>query len=447
MRSVADTASLVRAGRLDPVREAVAYLARIQAGNARLHGLVHVAEGAVLRDAARLRERIAHGGTAGALAGVVMAVKDVFDVAGLPTGANARLFAGTEPAARDSTVAARLRAADALIVGKANCWEMSVGGPSRDSPAPPAVNPWSPGADPGGSSNGSAVAVASGMAMAAIGGDTGGSVRLPASFCGLVGFKPTHGVVPMDGSIPFAASLDVAGPIAGSAADCALVHAVLAGMAVHPAIPLEGVRIGVPDGLLAHGAATVAAMAAFDAACAALARAGATIARVALPSAALFNPCYFLIARSEAFARWEATLAARPDALNPLTRRSFAIGALIPPAAVADAIRLRAMLADELAAAMAGVDVLALPTTPDEAGDLDAGDAFSRPDTAPFTRPFSLAGVPAVSLPCGLGPRGRPLGLQLVGRRGEDARLLAIATAAEAVLPATGMRPGQEWWR
>ena len=126
-------------------------------------------------------------------------------------------------------------------------------------------------------------------------------------------------------------------------------------------------------------------------------------------------------------------------------RRSLAIGALIPPEAEAQAVRLRARLRAELAATMREVDVLMLPTTPQEAGDLDAGDAFSRPDSAPYTRPFSLVGVPAATVPCGLGPRGRPLGLQLVGRHGEDARLLAIAASVEAVMPAIG-RP-EEWWR
>lgn len=442
MTGVAVTAALVRAGILDPVRLAQHHLARIAAGNLALNAMIAVAEAPVLRDAARL----ARGAALGPLAGVVVAIKDVFNVAGLPTTANARLYADAPPATADSTVVARLRAAGALIIGKANCWEMSVGGPSRDSPAPPAVNPWAPGADPGGSSSGSAVAVAAGMALAAIGGDTGGSIRLPAAFCGLAGFKPTHGAVPMAGSIPFADSLDVAGPIAATAADCAAIYAVLVGTALHPPVALAGLRIGIPHALVAHGNPTNAVSENFDAACAALARAGAMLMPVALPSAPLFNACYFLIARSEAHARWRTTLAAHPEAFNALTRRSFAIGALIPPDAVADAIRLRTRLRAELAEAMAAVDVLALPTVPDEAGDLDAGDAFSRPDTAPYTRPFSLAGVPAVSIPCGFGARGRPLGLQLVARDGADARLLAIATAAEQVLPATGMRP-QEWWQ
>ncbi|MCC6720420.1 MAG: amidase [Acetobacteraceae bacterium] len=445
MSGIAATVAAVRAGALDPVELARLHLARIARGNGALHAMVAVDEDGVLRDAAALRARLARGALVGPLAGVVVAVKGVFDLAGLPTRANARLFDGAAPAAADSAVAARLRAAGALLVGHATCWEMSVGGPSRDSPAPPAVNPWGPGVDPGGSSSGSAVAVAAGMAMAAIGGDTGGSIRLPASFCGLAGFKPGHGVVPMAGSVGFAESLDVAGPIAASAADCAVVQAVLAGVAPHGAVALEGLRVGVPVALLRHGAPGAAMTARFEAACAAMVRGGAVVREVALPSAALFNQCYFLIARGEAFARWGAALAAGPERFNALTRRSLAIGALIPPAALVAAAKVRGMLREELAAAMAGVDVLALPTTPEEAGGMEDGDGFSRPDAAPFTRPFSLAGVPAVSVPCGRGARGRPLGLQLVGRQGEDGRLLAIGEAVERVLPVVGV--AGEWWR
>jgi len=442
MSGIADA---IRAGALDPVRLALACLERVAEANPHLHAMTAVAEGALLRDAERLRARLARGEDVGPLAGVVVAVKDAFDVAGLATTANARLLADAPPAAADSAAVARLRAAGALVLGKANCWEMSVGGPSRDSPAPPAVNPWAPGGDPGGSSSGSAVAVAAGMAMAALGGDTGGSVRLPASFCGLAGFKPTHGLVPMDGAVPFAETLDVIGPIAATAAECAAVQAVLAGRAVHGAVRLAGLRIGVPTALVEHGAPSPAVAASFAGAVAALEREGSLVRPVALPSAALFNRCYFVVARSEAFARWRGVLAERPGLLNALTRRSFAIGALIPPEAVAEAARLRVRLRGELARAMAEVDLLALPTTPDEAGDLDIGDSFSRPDTAPYTRPFSLAGVPAATVPCGLGVRGRPLGLQLVGRHGADGFVLAAASAVQAALPGIGQ--AEEWWR
>ena len=440
--NIAETVAAIAAGRLDPVRHAEAHLARIARANPALHAMA-LPDPTVAAQAEALRGRLARGETL-PLAGIPVAVKDAFDAAGLPTTANARLYANAPPAARDAPAVARLRAAGAIILGKATCWEMSVGGPSDASPQPPAINPWAPGADPGGSSNGSAVAVAAGMAMAALGGDTGGSIRLPAAFCGLAGFKPSHGTIPLAGAIPFAESLDVIGPLARSAADCALLHAVMAGEAAHPAIPLRGLLLGIPAALLRHAPPSAAMAACFATACAALERHGATIGEAALPSAPLFNACYFVIARSEAFALWRHALAGAPEKLNPLTRRSFAIGAMIPPEAHASATRLRPVLRAELAASLAGVDALILPTTPDEAADLDFATAFSRPDTAPYTRPFSLAGVPAISIPCGLGPRGRPLGLQLVGRHGEDARLLALASAIEQALPPIGSP--KEWW-
>ncbi len=435
--TLAETAAAIAAGRLDPVAHASAHLARIAQANPALHAMARL-DPTVLSQAEAVR------GKTLPLAGIPIAVKDAFDAAGLPTTANARLYANAAPATQDTPAVARLRQAGAIILGKATCWEMSVGGPSDASPQPPAINPWAPGADPGGSSNGSAVAVAAGMAMAALGGDTGGSIRLPAAFCGLAGFKPTHGKVPLQGAIPFAESLDVIGPIARTAADCALLHAVMADEPAHPPVPLHGLRLAIPHALLRHSPPTAAMAKALTEACATLEHHGATIAEAPLPSAALFNACYFLIARSEAFALWRHALAGTPDKLNPLTRRSFAIGAMIPPEALADTTRLRATLCAELEAAFANADALILPTTPDEAADLDFTTAFSRPDTAPYTRPFSLAGVPAISIPCALGPRGRPLGLQLVGRHGDDARLLALATAIEQALPQIGSP--KEWW-
>jgi aspartyl-tRNA(Asn)/glutamyl-tRNA(Gln) amidotransferase subunit A len=435
--TIAETAAAIAAGRLDPVAHARAHLARIAQANPALHAMARL-------DPTALSQAEAVRGKTLPLAGIPIAVKDAFDAAGLPTTANARLYANAAPATQDTPAVARLRQAGAIGLGKATCWEMSVGGPSQDSPQPPAINPWASGADPGGSSNGSAVAVASGMAMAALGGDTGGSIRLPASFCGLAGFKPTHGKIPLQGAIPFAESLDVIGPIARTAADCALLHAIMAAEPAHPPIPLRGLRLAIPHALLRHSPLTAAMAQALAEACATLERHGASIAEAPLPSAHLFNACYFLIARSEAFGLWRHALAATPEKLNPLTRRSFAIGAMIPPEALANATRLRTTLCAELEAAFANADALILPTTPDEAADLDFTTAFSRPDTAPYTRPFSLAGVPAISIPCALGPRGLPLGLQLVGRHGDDARLLAIATAIEQALPPIGSP--KEWW-
>ena len=393
--------------------------------------MVHVDEEAALREAADRAAALARGEAPGALHGVPVAIKDVLDVAGMPTRANSRLFQAAGPAGRDSAVVARLRAAGAVIVGKAHCWELSVGGPSAEPPCPPARNPWDPARDPGGSSSGPGAAVGAALVPVAIGGDTGGSIRLPASACGIVGFKPSHGLVPMDGALPFASSLDVAGPLVRGARDAALVHGVISGKGVQAHAPTRGLRIGIPVALLDRTPPASDMAARLEECIAALRRAGHAVGPVSLPAAEIFNACYFLVARAEAHARWRDALRAAGGRLGSIARRSLSIGAFIDEADVARATRLRVALRAGFDALFSGVDLLCLPTMPGEAGPLDPGDAVTRPDTAPYTRPFSLVGAPAISMPCGRGSSGLPLGVQFVGARGDDARLLAFACALE----------------
>lgn len=393
--------------------------------------MVHVDEEAALREAADRAAALARGEAPGALHGVPVAIKDVLDVAGMPTRANSRLFEGAGPAGRDSAVVARLRAAGAVIVGKAHCWELSVGGPSAEPPCPPARNPWDPAREPGGSSSGPGAAVGAALVPVAIGGDTGGSIRLPASACGIVGFKPSHGLVPMDGALPFASSLDVAGPLVRGARDAALVHGVISGKGVQAHAPTRGLRIGIPVALLDRTPPASDMAARLEECIAALRRAGHAVGPVSLPAAEIFNACYFVVARAEAHARWRDALRAAGGRLGSIARRSLSIGAFIDEVDVARATRLRVALRAGFDALFSGVDLLCLPTMPGEAGPLDPGDAVTRPDTAPYTRPFSLVGAPAISMPCGRGSSGLPLGVQFVGARGDDARLLAFACALE----------------
>lgn len=393
--------------------------------------MVHVDEEAALREASRLADALARGAAPGALHGVPVAIKDVLDVSGMPTRANSRLFAEAGPAAHDSAVVARLRAAGAVILGKAHCWELSVGGPSTEPPCPPARNPWDPAREPGGSSSGPGAAVGAALVPVAIGGDTGGSIRLPASACGVIGFKPSHGLVPMDGALPFAASLDVLGPLARDARDAALVHRVIAGANTQVRLPAGGLRLGIPVELLERAPPEADMAARLEDCIAALRRAGHAVEPVSLPAAGLFNACYFLVARTEAHARWRDALRDAGARVGAIARRSLSIGAFIGAEDAARAARVRTALRAGFDALFARVDLLCLPTMPGEAGPLDPGDAVTRPDTAPYTRPFSLVGAPAISMPCGRGKGGLPLGVQFVGARGDDARLLAFACALE----------------
>lgn len=434
LTGAAAIAAEVAAGRLDATAPVRAALERISRHDGTLRSFVHLDPKAVLADACACADRLARGQVPGPLQGVPVAIKDVFDVAGMPTRANTRLFDGMPPAPADGVVAARLRAAGAVLVGKVHCWELSVGGPSAEPPCPPATNPWDASREPGGSSSGPGAAVGAGLVPVAIGGDTGGSIRLPAAACGIVGFKPGHGIVPMEGSVHFAPSLDVAGPLVRSARDAALVHAVLAGAKPpppHAAAAQAPMRIGVPEALMERVSPQPDMAARLAEVLAWLQRAGHDVRRVELPSAALFNACYFAIARVEAFALWAAALREHGGRIGAIARRSLAVGAFIDPQDAARASTMREQLRAGFDALMRDVDVLCLPTMPGEAGPLAPDDAVTRPDTAPYTRPFSLVGAPALSLPCGMGATGLPLGVQLVGRRGGDEELLAFASALD----------------
>jgi aspartyl-tRNA(Asn)/glutamyl-tRNA(Gln) amidotransferase subunit A len=430
--SIKATVAAIAIGRIDPVDLVEQALDRIARHDALLASFIHVDADGARATAHAARAACSAGSRLGALHGVPVALKDVFDVAGLRTTANSRLLIGDPPATQDSAVAARLRAAGAVILGKLHCWELSVGGPSAEPPFGPARNPWNPDREPGGSSSGPAAAVAASLVMAAIGGDTGGSIRLPAAHCGVVGFKPSHGIVPMDGAVPFAASLDVAGPLTRSVSDAASVHAVLAAQDLpRPLHTLRGRRIGVPRSLLALNPPSPRMAAALDTALARFESAGAIVRDVDLPSPALFNACYFIVARSEAFACWRDALRDHAGEVGAVARRSIAIGAFIAAADLVDAQLLRRELTSGFDGVLADIDALCLPTTPGEAAEIAPRDAVTRPDTAPYTRPFSLVGAPAISMPCGLGAGGLPLGLQLVGRRGGDGDLLSLAAAIE----------------
>ncbi len=425
-------AEAIAARRLDPRELVETVLARIDRIDPRLCAFIALDRAGALRAAEQAAQAVRAGNRLGALHGVPIAMKDVFDVAGLRTTANSRLFVDAPPAQDDCALVSRLRRAGAIILGKLHCWELSVGGPSDEPPFPPARNPWDPSRDPGGSSSGPGVAVAAGLVPVAIGGDTGGSIRLPAAACGVVGFKPSFGIVPMTGAIPFASSLDVAGPLAQNVADAAAVHAVLADAHIDMrGATLRGLRIGVPRALLELAPPTTAMAMRLAEILDHLRTAGAIVRDVTLASAARFNAGYFLVARSEAFAHWRAALASDAGKIGAIARRSLAMGALLDERDVLLARRLRIDLTRELAAAFDDIDMLCLPTMPGEAGPLAPDDAVTRPDTAPYTRPFSLVGAPAISLPCGLGSNGLPLGVQFVARYGDDSRLLTLAHAVE----------------
>ncbi|MQM37104.1 2-amino-5-chloromuconic acid deaminase [wastewater metagenome] len=378
---------------------------------------------------------------AGTLAGLPVSVKALFDVAGAVTHAGSRVLADAAPATADATAVARLRAAGAVLTGHTNMTEFAYSGlglnPHYETPA----NPADPARIPGGSSSGGAVSVARGMAAAALGSDTGGSVRIPAAFCGLTGFKPSQHRVPLTGALPLSHSLDSVGPIAPRVADCALLDAVLAGETETAFTPeaVAGLRLAVPDRYLtADMDATVTA--AFERAVAALEGAGARVTTVAMPEldelGELLAGGGFTAAESYWFHR--DLLAEAGDAYDPRVSSRIRRGADISAADYLDLLTARRRQVARMDARIAAFDAVLAPTVPVVPPRFDAledDDAYARTNLLVLRNPTvgNLLDLCGISLPCHTADE-LPVGLMLLGRNGDDRRLLARAAGVEAVL-------------
>lgn len=443
-RSAASMARAVRAGELSAVAVAEAHLTRIRALDPALHAFVTVTADAAL---AAAREVDASART-GMLAGVPVAVKDLFAVCDVPRGNGSPAFDGDGPQAHDAPVVARLRAAGAIVLGTTHMHELAFGptgvNPSLGTP----VNPWHADRMPGGSSSGSAVAVAAGMASVAVGSDTGGSIRIPASFCGLTGLKPTYGRVSRGGATPLAWTIDHVGPIARTVEDTALLLGVLAGHdpadATSAALPvpdyvaalgggIAGRTVGVPRGFV-DACVDDDVAGAFATSLAVLRDAGAVVRDVALPELDHAGTAIGAVVFAEAEAALGAAVGDRRERLGVDCRIFLELSKVVQARHYMAAQRYRTHLYDAVRAT--GVDLLATPTVA-----VPAPDTFAQVLTmrgvergvqevfARFTGPFNLIGLPALSLPCGVSRDGLPIGLQLVGRPFAEAAVLAAGQA------------------
>ena len=444
-------------------------LARIAARNRDLGAMLAVDEAAVLRRAAAL-DGLADRRRAGPLAAVPVAVKDNICTAGLTTTAGSRMLADFVPP-YSATAVERLEHAGAIVVGKTNCDEFAMGSSSEHSAFGPVRNPWDRARAPGGSSGGSAAAVAAGLVPVALGSDTGGSVRQPAALCGCVGLRPTYGRVSRHGLIAFASSLDQIGPLAMTVRDAAAVLHAIAGAdardATASAAPVpdweaelgggvKGFRIGFPKHLLDGGVDAEVARA-VDAAVRVLAARGAEVCEITLADADLAVPVYYLIAAAEAssnLARYDGVRyghrseaagslramydASRSEGFGAEVKRRVMLGTFVLSAGYYDAYYVkaqtaRARIAAGYLAALSDVDLIALPTSPTPAFAL--GERLQDPVAMYLSDVFtvgpSLAGLPAVSVPCGLTGGNLPIGLQLIGRPFDEASLLRAAAAYE----------------
>jgi len=439
----AEAAVLIRKKELSPVELADSCLERVAVLDPELRAWVTVDLDGARLAAAALRERLATGDPPGPLGGVPVGVKDVIDVDGLPTTASSRVLADAAPAGQDAHCVALLRQAGATILGKLHTAEFACADP------PPTRNPWNPEHTPGGSSSGSAVAVAAGMAATALGTQTGGSTLRPASYNGVVGVKPSYGMISNRGVIPVAWSLDHVGVIARSVADAALVLAGLAGYD-----PLDPSSAREADGYLAPEAAgpppTIGLIRSFflercepevlhDTLGVAerLAAAGAQVREIFLPpSFAAVAPDPALILRTEMHAYHRDQFARHRDKYGPLNTAMLDAGGQISAADYIRAVRNRPRLTADLEQALAGVDIALTPGTPAPAprNTTTTGDAS-------FQALWTYAGLPAVALPTGVNQWGIPRGIQLVGHRWQDAALLRHALWCESVIGFTERPP------
>ena len=432
--TIPEAAAAIRAGSLTCADLMAAHLDRIATRDPTLHAVVALDPDARTR-AAEADRALQAGRDPGPLLGIPFGVKDIIDVAGLPTRCGSHASAD-RPAAQDALAVARLRAAGAIPIGKLTTYEFAMTGPSFDGPTPPARNPWNLGRITGGSSSGSAAAVAGGLVRFALGTDTGGSVRSPAAFCGVVGLKPAYGAVPLDGVFPLSPTLDHVGPVAATVAEAALVAAVLTGDPTGPGGgALRAMRIGYArDWFDADPATDPALLALIDAAVRALQTVVAQVVPVALPPYAGIEAQGAILLRAEAFAVHADTLRATPQRYGAQTRQSLSEGAAHGPAEVATARASCATLATAVDAALRGLDAIVTAVTLAPAPPLPPPGTERAVWTPMRTLPFDMTGHPAISVPVGM-VDGLPVAIQIVGARDALATILRVAKAVEALFP------------
>jgi len=433
--SLAEAAGRLRSGSLPPAALVEACLQRIDDFDGALSAWLHIDREGAFAAAHPSAGVLKQSENQSPLRCIPVGVKDLFDVAATPTTWNSRL---PQPAvaSRDAEVVSRWRASGAVLLGKLAAWECGVGGASLTLPWPPARNPWALDRDPGGSSTGSAVAVAAGMCFGAIGSDTGGSVREPASWCGVVGLKPTFGLVSGAGGLAASLNFDHVGPMARSSEDCAhLLDAMTSGVGAAETISagVQGLRVGVADLTgeeqldldreVAH---------AVEAAAEALASAGARLARVRLPRLEIFNAVVAVAAAAEGYALHRNRLATSSHLYDPLTRRRLLAGARIQASDYIDALRMRENLRQAVAKIFADQDLLLMPTTRTTAPALGGFDSHGGHPS--LCRPWNVTGYPALCTPCGFSRAGLPLAVQIVARPNEDAIALRAGHALEGRL-------------
>jgi aspartyl-tRNA(Asn)/glutamyl-tRNA(Gln) amidotransferase subunit A len=441
-RTIVDAAAAIRSGRLRSLDLIEASLDAIARHNPGTKAFIRVDEPGARAAAQAADGERRRGLDRGPLHGVPLSIKDLIDIADQPTTAGSRVLDDRPPAQTDAPVVTRLRESGAILIGKTNLHEFALGTTSEDSAFGPVRHPSDPQRSAGGSSGGSAVAVATGMGLASIGSDTGGSIRIPAAACGVVGLKPTSGEVPVTGVVPLSRTLDHVGPLARSVQDAAWIWQVLAGrpceaVGVRAADSITLVEI---DGYFDHISGEVRR--AFAAALARLRSRGVTITRATIDGTATITSTYVNLVLPEGAAWHGARLETRAAQYTPAVRERLLSGREIRAVDYLAAREARHALRDAVARALGQADALVLPTLPIVAPPLGAAEVTIDEATGEtmavraamlrHTQLFNLSGHPALSVPVAV--EGLPVGLQLVGTWGETARLLALGATCEKIV-------------
>lgn len=455
-------APLLRRRALSPVEVAQAYLERAGALQPLLNAYITLTPEEALRQARQAEAEMLAGGYRGPLHGVPLALKDLFATRGVRTTAGSPALGDWVPQ-EDAHLVGRLREAGAVFLGKLNMHEWAWGVTNRNPHYGDCRNPWDPSRTPGGSSGGSGAAVAAGACAGSLGSDTGGSIRIPSAYCGIVGLKPTYGLCSRRGVVPLSWSVDHLGPMARTVEDAAILLQAIAGHDPQDPgsarVPVPNYRRGLRRGVKGLRLGVLAdpyfrvmepeVEGAFQQALRQLEALGAELEEVSLPLAEAGSAANSAIVWVEASALHQRRLAAHPHLYSQEVREALTAGLAIPATAYVKAQQVRRLVGEQLAGLLRRVDLLALPATPIAAHPLEQEEVLLRGERVTVLRAstrymglFNLTGLPALSVPCGFTPEGLPVGLQLVGRPFAEADLLRVAWAYEQATPWHRRRPG-----
>ncbi len=440
--TIREASRLIKSLELSPVELTRAFLERIEEVDNRLKSYVTLLAESALAEACTAEAEILQGSYRGPLHGIPMAHKDLYDTKGIRTTGQSKVLEHRVPS-EDATVIARLRSAGAILLGKLAMYEFAMGGP-QTSLFDQARNPWNLDHITGGSSSGSGAAVAAGLCMGALGSDTGGSIRGPASLCGIVGLKPTYGRVSRYGVIPLSWSLDHCGPMTWTVEDTAFILQAIAGYdpkdptSSHAPVPdysaclqedVKGIIIGVPRHYCfdADTGVDQESVTAVDKALTELEGLGARIEEVTIPSLEYAPIANSVIMLTEAFAYHKGNLKSQPQSFGEQVRQRLYLGAMFSANDLLQALRARSRIKREFAQTLQRVDVVAMPTGLAPAPRSDEYDPEAAMMVRNLTGPFNETGMPAISVPCGFNAAGLPIGLQIAGKPFDEPAVLRIA--------------------